>query len=285
MPKKESESLSNEEELAAPSVSEISETEEETTLVPSGITEERVSELLDEKLAGFTESQKEILKQLAEREVQSKHDSRYGRFESKLDEILAIKERVEGDENNWDDILAQIERQEGNATLEAALDAKIQEALTSFQPGPDEEGLKTQRKAEWESEWARAVQSIKDKITVDKLSIPAGAVEQVQSGEYATKVDAYTALNDLYIAIKTGADIPVAAAQTEGGGETPPTSDEETPPIDNYDAAMDKLQEAIRTRGAGSREAQEAKAAADELLKAAYKEHDIDFVPQATPKR
>ncbi len=284
MPEKEPESSSAKEELAAPSVSEISNTPEEPTLVPDGLTEERVSELLDEKLSAFTESQKELLESLAEREVQSKHDSRYGRFETKLDEILEIKRQVGDKDGNWDEILAQVERQEGNATLEAALDAKIAEALTSHSPAPDEAGLKAQRKTEWNAEWVRAVQNIEDKAKEDGLSIPADAVVQVQSGEYATKIDAYTALNNLYIAIKTGAEIPIAAAQPEGGGETPPASDDTTPPTDNYDAAMNKLQEAIRTQGAGSNAAKEAKTEADELLKAAYKQHDIDFVARDTPK-
>jgi hypothetical protein len=178
------ESSSVQEEQAAPSVSDVSDNTEATPLVSNAITEERVSELLDEKLAKFTESQTEILAQLAEREVQSKHDRRYGRFETKLDELLAIKKRVEDSDGAWDDILAQIERQEGNAQLEAALDAKIEQALTSVLPPVDEGAIQAQRVAEWNEEWKQAVQNVKDKAAADELEIPAEALEQVQSGRY-----------------------------------------------------------------------------------------------------
>jgi len=280
---KKPESSSVEEEPLAPSVTDVSDTTEETPLVSDAITEERVSELLDEKLSAFTESQKALLEQLAEREVQSKHDRRYGRFETKLDEILAIKERVEGSEGSWDEILAQIERQEGTAQLEAALDAKIEQALTSIRPATDE-AVRTQRIAEWNEEWKQAVQNIKDKAAADELEIPAEAIEQVQSAKYNTKIEAYTALNDLYIGLKTGTEIPVAAITTEEGGGTPPTSEPKTPPTDNYDVAMSELQEAIRTHGAGSNQAQEAKKKADALLAKSYEEHGIAFVPRAAPK-
>jgi hypothetical protein len=245
-----------------------------------------VSELLDEKLSAFQQAQKELLEQLAEREVQSKHDRRYGRFESKLDELLAIKERVETAEGNWDDILAQIERQEATQNLESALDAKIQEALTSIRPVMDETAVVTQRKAEWEMEWAQAVQNIQDKATEDGLEIPADALVQVQDGTYNTKIDAYTALNDLYIAIKTGTEIEVAAVQPEGGGGAPPASEPKvSPKTEDYDAVMNELQTAIRTYGAASRQAQAAKTKADELLKASYAEHDVEYAPTDIPKR
>jgi len=282
MTDKELESASSVAEPIAPSVGEVSSVAEgQQPSVPSGITEERVSELLDEKLASFSDAQKELLEQLAEREVQSKHDRRYGRFETKLDELLNIKSRVEEADGNWDDILAQIERAEATQNLESALDAKIQEALTSIQPAPDEAGRTAQRKAEWEMEWAQAVQNIQDRATKDELEIPADALAQVQSGRYDTKIDAYTALNDLYIAIRTGAEIPVAAALPEGGGGTPPPSNDVTPPTsENYDAVMKALQDAIRTKGAGSDAARAAKAEVDKLLATSYEEHDIKYKPQ-----
>jgi len=278
------EGSSVEEEQLAPSVPDVSNKTEATTLVSNAITEERVSELLDTKLAAFTESQKEILAQLAEREVQSKHDSRYGRFETKLDELLAIKKRVETNNGSWDDILAQIERQEGNQKLEAALDAKIQQALTSIQPAPDE-AVRAQRIAEWNMEWKQAVQNVKDKAAKDELEIPAEALAQIQSGEYKSKMDAYTALNDLYIAIRTGAEVPAAATQTEEGGGAPPTSNKKLTPTDDYNKIMDELQVAIRNHGAGSRQAQEAKKKADEALAKAYGQHGVNFVPRAAQQR
>lgn len=278
------EGSSVEEEQPAPSVLDVSATTDTTTLVSDAITEERVSELLDAKLATFTESQREILEQLAEREVQSKHDRRYGRFETKLDEILAIKNQVETAEGSWDTILAQIERQEGTDQLEAAVDAKIAEALTSVQPATDDGGSKDQRIAEWNEEWKQAVQNVTDKAATDELEIPAEALEQVRSGSFKTKIDAYTALNDLYIAVKTGTEIPAAAIITEEGGETPPISDKDTPPDDDYDTAMGALQTAIQNHGAGSRHAQEAKANADKVLAKAYEKHDVAFVPRSAPK-
>jgi len=278
------ESSSVEKEQEAPSVLNVSTATEATPLVSNAITEERVSELLDAKLATFTESQKEFLQQLAEKEVQSKHDRRYGRFETKLDELLAIKERVEKAEGSWDDILAQIERQEGTAQLEAALDAKIQEALTSIRPATDDAGLMARRVAEWNMEWKQAVQNVKDKATADGLEVPAEALEQVRSREYKTKMDAYTALNDLYIALKTGAEIPVAAAQTEEGGGFLPTSETKESPTGDYDAVMGELQAAIKNYGAGSRQAQDAKKKADDLLAKAYAQHNIQFVPRSAPK-
>lgn len=281
--KPESSSVGEEEQLA-PSVTDVSDSPDEPTLVPSGITEERVSELLDEKLAVFSDAQKELLATLAEREVQSKHDSRYGRFETKLDELLAIKERVEGSDGSWDDILAQIERAEDSDRLEAALDAKIEQALTSVRPPVDEGVVQAQRIAEWETEWKNAVQNVKDKAAVDDLEIPAEAIEQVQAGNYKTKIDAYTALNDLYIAVKTGAEIPAAAIMSEEGGGTPPTSKPETSPTDDYDIAMNELQTAIRNHGAGSNQAQAAKRKADELLAKSYGKHGVKFVPRDVPK-
>jgi hypothetical protein len=90
----------------------------------------------------------------------------------------------------------------------------------------------------------------------------------------------------LYIALKTGTEIPAAAVVTEEGGGTPPSSEPTTvPTADDYNNAMNELQTAIRTHGAASAQAQEAKKKADEILAKSYAEHDIVYTPTDLPKR
>lgn len=270
MTAEEQENGSVEEELEAPSVSEISETTETSEpSAPSGLDEETLSTLIGQAVGDSISGLKSELEEYADRKVQSLKDVRLGKFEHQMEELLAIKQEVENSDGSWDSVLAQRRQQAELDAMNAALEAKMEEKLNSYRPQSDA-ATQTQRKAEWNTEWSGEIQRLKDKAAEDELSLPDEAIAELQAGNYDSKGAAFAALNDLYISVRLGEDIPAAAVITEGGGGAPPASDEDTSPLDQYDKGMADLQEVIRTKGAGSVAAQEAQAALDALVDKAY---------------
>ena len=102
-------------ELAVPEISEALTEVQQPSPAPAGLTEERLQELLDVQRAALEET--------IERKVQSTKDRRIGKIESKVDELLALREQVEA-AGGWDPIINQRQSEDAlDARLNAILDA------------------------------------------------------------------------------------------------------------------------------------------------------------------
>lgn len=186
-----------EEPQEAPEVSGLVETPTSGTS-PSGLTEDKLAELLDARFKVITEQ--------LEKQAQSVKDRRIGKIETKLDELLALREDAE--KRGWDNIVADAQQAE-------TFEAKIQEALNARLPLT---AAPRSLDEEWRSEWASEAKKITD--AADKLGISLSTEEYNQAmfgKKFATKADAYTALNAALIAKAKGEGTSVAAVATESG--------------------------------------------------------------------
>lgn len=274
MPDKELETADPEEELLAPSVPEVSNTEDAAeTSTPSGITEEQLSELKDSFAEQFSVLDEKV-GELVKREVQSVKDVRLGKHERMYEELLGIKNAVDGEGPEWDALLAQSRQQQNFADLNEALDAKIEQALTSNQPSASD------AQAEWVKEWQVAVQRTKDKLDEAEVEYDPAELVALTTGQFGSAAEARDALSDYQVAKLTGAktpEVPASAVVVEGGGPTPPTSEEETSPQETYDNLSSALQEAIVKHGAGSAAARTAQTALESASNAELDANEADL--------
>ena len=182
-------------ELAIPQVSEVTEVQQPS--VGGGVSEARLTELL--------EAQRTALLEDFDRKLQSQKDRRIGKLEGKVDELLATKAAVEA-AGGWDQVISQQQYAEDlKAELNAALDARLSQAPASQ---PDN----------WRAEWDAESRKIMDAAA--KLGVTLSTEEYnaaLFGKKFATKGDAYAALNQAVIAKAKGEAIPTAAVATEGG--------------------------------------------------------------------
>src|SRR3990167_3174934 len=114
-------------ELAMPQVSEVTEVQQPS--VGGGVSEERLTELL--------EAQRTALLEDFDRKLQSQKARRIGKLEGKVDELLATKAAVEA-AGGWDQVISQQQYAEDlKAELNAALDARLSQTPAS-QPRSEE---------------------------------------------------------------------------------------------------------------------------------------------------
>ena len=181
-------------ELAIPQVSEVTEVQQPS--VGGGVSEARLTELL--------EAQRTALLEDFDRKLQSQKDRRIGKLEGKVDELLATKAAVEA-AGGWDQVIRQQQYAEDLKTeLNAALDARLSQTPAS-QP-------------DWRAEWDAESRKITD--AASKLGITLSTEEYnaaLFGKKFATRGDAYAALNQAVIAKAKGEAIPRAAVATEGG--------------------------------------------------------------------
>jgi len=182
-------------ELATPQVSEVTEVQQPS--VGGGVSEERLTELL--------EAQRTALLEDFDRKLQSQKDRRIGKLESKVDEILATKAAVEA-AGGWDQVISQQRYAEDlEAKLNAALDARLSQPPASQ---PDN----------WRAEWDAESRKIMDAAARLGVTLSTEEYNAALFGKkFATRGDAYAALNQAVIAKAKGEAIPKAAVATEGG--------------------------------------------------------------------
>lgn len=189
-------------ELAVPEVSEAPSEVQHPSPAPAGLTEERLQELL--------EAQRAALEETIERKVQSTKDRRIGKIESKVDELLALRQQVEA-AGGWDPIINQREAEDRMDTrLNAILDARLSQTPASQQAADPKEAWRV----EWDAESRKIVDAAK------KLGIALTPEEYnaaLFGKKFTSKGDAYAALNQALLRKGAGESIPAAAVATEGG--------------------------------------------------------------------
>ena len=190
-------------ELAVPEISEALTEVQQPSPAPAGLTEERLQELLDVQRAALEET--------IERKVQSTKDRRIGKIESKVDELLALREQVEA-AGGWDPIINQRQSEDAlDARLNAILDARLPRQPAS-QPVPADPKLA------WQKEWNAESQKILDAAVQLGVTLTTEEYNAALFGKkFQTAGDAYVALNQAILRKGRGEAIPGAAVVVEGG--------------------------------------------------------------------
>lgn len=214
-------------ELSAPVVQEVSKADVEVqqpSSTESALTEKRLLELLD--------AQRAALEEAIDRKVQSTKDRRIGQIESKLDEMLALRQQVEA-AGGWDTAIAQKQQED---RLEKLIEDRISRAA-----GPTAREF---AQDSWQREWAAESQKILDAAKVMGVVLTNEEYTQTMFNNglaFVSKGDAYAALNRTIVAKAKGEAIPVSVVSSEGG-KTATTPEPKTPK-----SFKEKLAEAKRT--------------------------------------
>ena len=200
------------ESLAAPEILTVEKEVQPASVIALGLTEERLKELL--------EAQNKALEETIERRVQSVKDRRFAQLETRLDEALAIKEQVEA-AGGWDPYLAQQQQTEAiEKRLEQMVEARISGAAAAVAKQPT-----------WQQEWDAESQKIVDAAKEQGVELSG---EEYRSAlfnngiPFASKGDAYAALNRSLVAKAKGDKTPVSVVSAEGG-EAPRPPEPKTP--------------------------------------------------------
>jgi hypothetical protein len=183
------------EELVAPEVLETDAEVQQPSVTEAGITEDRLLEILaerDEKIA---------------RQAQSAKDRAISRNAKDIADILERFEAFGGDAAAFvadADRQAEIERQ---AQWQQSIESKLA-------------AVSAPTKQAWQDEWAGESQKILDAAETDGISL---SVEEYNAAmfnngvAFASKGDAYAALNAALVKKAKGEKISVSAVSTEGG--------------------------------------------------------------------
>ena len=201
-----------------PAVSEVSEVKPASA--PVGLTEDKLAEILEARFKVQTEN--------LERQFQSIKDRRIGKIESRLDDLVALREQAE--KRGWDTVIADAEQAEVlEARVSKILDARLPSAPVARSPEDD-----------WRAEWAG--ESKKTLDAAEKLGVRLTTEEYnaaLFGKKFNTKADAYAALNAAIIAKAKGEGTPVAAVTVDGGlTAKPPEAKPPTTWKQDYDRAL-----------------------------------------------
>jgi len=264
MTEKELETAAEEEELLAPSVSDVSDISDVAeTSTPDGLTEERLLELLaanNQKL--LDEINSGVVEEVAERAAQGWKDRRLGKFETQIDELLSIREQVDRDGGDWTGVLADFQAREREEQIYQNLMNRVSRDISARRPASDE-------RSAWVQEWQAAIQRTKDKLDGAGVKYDPAELDALTKGAYGSATEARDALADYQVAKLTGAvtsEVSTSAVSIEGGGEAPPTSEGEKSTEDSFAEAQNKLAKAVAQSGAGSNAAKQAQAEIDALV-------------------
>lgn len=213
-------------ELAVPEISTPEPEVQQPSPAPAGVTEERLRELL--------ESQRAALEEAIDRKVQSTKDRRIGKLESRVEELLALRQEVEA-AGGWDPVINQQQQAEVlEARLNKILDARLSQAPAS-QPARDP-------KVAWQAEWDAESRKILDAASKLGATLSTEEYNAALFGKkFDTKGDAYAALNQAIYRKMAGNSVPTGAVATEGGDVARPP-EPKTPKNfrQNLDAARKK---------------------------------------------
>lgn len=212
-------------ELAAPEVSETDVEVQQPSVAESGLTEERVLELLGTQFKALEEKIENF-----SRQAQSVKDRAISKNAKELADIKARLEAVGGD---WG-ALSQEAEQDSLAQRLEQLEARISQTAASQRTADP--------KAAWTAEWSEESQKVLD--AAEKLGITLSTEEYnavFLGRKFKTKGDAYAALNQAMISKAKGEAMPTAAVATEGGEVAQPP-ERSTPKTfrEKFDQAREK---------------------------------------------
>jgi hypothetical protein len=222
------------EELAVPQVSGTDEEVQQPSVPGVGITEDRINELLEEKLGALTDQ--------LEKQAQSAKDRGISANAKQINDIFARLDELGG---NKEALIQEVDQQ-------ALLD-KINTLEAQISQGPASPVQMPSGKSAWQAEWAEEAQKILDTAAKSGVSLSKeeynGAMFN-NSIQFKSKGEAYAALNQALISKAKGEAIPVAAVATEGGDVAKPPA----PPAEPKTATQ-RFEEA---KAAGDQQAMEA---------------------------
>ena len=182
----------------APPAPQVAPPSASPTAAPSGLTEARVKELLNEALTPFTKDLKEVVGR-----AQSTQDRRFNRTE---EELAAIKTRLDAAGGDV-----------GRVARDMALDELIQKGQAPADATPPSPPGKS-----WTEEWAQHLKTVLEKhgveLTPDEYKANFGS-----SVNFNSQGAAYAKLSDVVIAKSKGESVTPAAAMPEGSA-TPPAA-------------------------------------------------------------
>ena len=222
------------EELQAPEVQEVStpatEVQQPSLPVASGITEDRFTQLLDER------------DERNARKAQSSKDRAISRNAKDIAALLDRFETLGGDENAANRMVADAETQ---ALLQTVEELKAQVQQGAIQPaGPPAEDV-------WQDEWATDSQKILDAAETKGVVLSNEEYNQAMHNNgvaFDTRGDAYAALQSAVLAKSKGESMPVSVVSSEGGETPQPPAPPE--PDKPFRQQFDELNEAGDTAGA-----------------------------------
>ena len=242
---------------------DVSEPEDvEVTSTPSGVTEERLLELLaanNERLLSDINSG--VVEEVATKAAQQWKDRRLGKYETKMEELMDIFAQVDA-EGGRDGVIADFQSRQREDELFERLASRVEEVNILPQQRASDANAK------WVAEWQAAVQRTKDKLDGAEVEYDPAELQALTTGQFGSATEARDALADYQVAKLTNQPVPVpaSAAAIEGGGDAPPTSEEETSPQDNFEDLQAGLAKAVANSGAGSQAAKAAQAEIDTLV-------------------
>ncbi|KKN15574.1 hypothetical protein LCGC14_0984590 [marine sediment metagenome] len=222
------------EELQAPEVQEVSTpaTDVQQPSVPeaTGLTEDRLIEILAER------------DETASRKAQSQKDRGISNNAKAIAAILERFDELGGDEKAANDLVQEADTLALRQTVED-LQSQIQAGQTAA-PAPTGAAV-------WQDEWAVDSQKILDAAEVSGVVLSNEDYNLAMHNNgiaFATKADAYAALNGALLAKQKGESMPVSVVSTEGGEVAqPPAPPAEPKP---FRQQFDELNDAGDTAGA-----------------------------------
>ncbi len=223
------------EELNAPEVQEVSTpaTEVQQPSVPeaTGLTEDRLVEILAER------------DEIASRKAQSQKDRGISNNAKAIAAILERFDELGGDEKAANDLVQEAD----NLALRQTVDDLQSQIQTQSVTAPAPAGVDA-----WQDEWAVDSQKILDAAEEQQgVVLSNNEYNQAMHNNgvaFATKADAYVALQGAIFAKQKGESMPVSVVQTEGGAPAqPPAPPAEPKP---FRQQFDELNDAGDTAGA-----------------------------------
>ena len=184
---------------AAPEVASFPTTEVKQPSEPRGLTEERLNELfsavksLDEKVENFS------------RQAQSAKDRAISKTAAEIAEVKARLDQFGGDWN----AMAQAEESRG-----------LYKRLEALEAGTSRKPVSTSPVEAWQKEWDAEHRKILDAAKERGVELTKEEFDQVKFNNglpYASKGDAYAALNRALLAKAIGDKTPVSVVSAEGG--------------------------------------------------------------------
>jgi len=193
------------EELAVPQVLESESEVQQPSVSAGGLTEDRINELLEEKLGALNEK--------LERQAQSAKDRAISAQAKQINDILARLDQLGG---NREALIQEADQQELLAKI-SRLEAQIS------RPGQPVQTASAGKS--WQEEWRDDSQKILDAAAKDGVTLTTEEYNSAMFNngvKFLSKGDAFAALNRAIIAKTKGESIPIAAVATEGGNVARP---------------------------------------------------------------
>ena len=178
-------------------VPEVSGPVEQPSSAPSGLTEERLQEILEGRF-------KDLADQLA-RANQSVKDRRIGKLETSVEKLLAVKGLVDQKGGDWEAAISETRESEISERM-ANLESKLLQPPAG-QVSPD-----------WKQEWQDESKKIVDAAAKLGIALTDDEYNAALFGKkFASKGDAFAALQGALILKTRGESVTPAALANEGG--------------------------------------------------------------------